>query len=578
MPSPTGDFARPTIKGGYIGTTKEAIALINACLTQNLAPVNFRTNENERHEIICSGNIFVFIDRPNNIQRWRDSLDWSPSRILGNFLLYRQVIKGGRKNLEQKHHEQTLFARGFRSCQSSAPQNLLQGCSSTDLDELPFTFISPYETRVTCARALCASLMNKPDFIPNGLFKKTISIPVGPDKYRIVAYYTVNDVLFGRLVPVSQLLPSDNKKIFHPELLKHHFKLPLAKECQLAPSLCGVLSRYKEAIEKAIEAAIISWNHNQHITGLSIEDSNRNECLVRPLTAIACQNNSSNSRKPDANRVGATDSSLVINDEEDSKNTHEEFFYSIKSKRPFTAEPDAASVSQDNLVMTIKGSSEEAQNGLFTPRKVRRCRFDQRCTTPSASTDENFSLSETLVRGIDEREAGMHEVNSCNPLATTSATKLPNLDTKISCSSLPTAESGSFPTSSTLTSSQREPIEADRSKISIGHDFDCTTSLNPTVCPHEIAEGSREWPNKTFARAPNLNVGPNDQQAVNPIESPAESIYGGIGHANYPYKYQEHVLSISADKNGELITFTNPNYPGPTKSITRTSSQVLILI
>ena len=45
--------------------------------------------------MITSGSVFVFDEDESGIKRWTDGFFWSPSRILGNFLLYRETEKRG---------------------------------------------------------------------------------------------------------------------------------------------------------------------------------------------------------------------------------------------------------------------------------------------------------------------------------------------------------------------------------------------------------------------------------------------------------------------------------------------------
>ncbi|MCO5565347.1 hypothetical protein L7F22_019020 [Adiantum nelumboides] len=54
--------------------------------------VKRRLRDDER-KLIKSGQVFVFDEKESGIKRWTDGLLWSPSRILFNFLVYRQVEK-----------------------------------------------------------------------------------------------------------------------------------------------------------------------------------------------------------------------------------------------------------------------------------------------------------------------------------------------------------------------------------------------------------------------------------------------------------------------------------------------------
>jgi hypothetical protein len=56
--------------------------------------VTRRLVDSER-KMITSGSVFVFDEDESGIKRWTDGFFWSPSRILGNFLLYRETEKRG---------------------------------------------------------------------------------------------------------------------------------------------------------------------------------------------------------------------------------------------------------------------------------------------------------------------------------------------------------------------------------------------------------------------------------------------------------------------------------------------------
>ncbi|CUS21952.1 LAQU0S04e04610g1_1 [Lachancea quebecensis] len=83
---------RPTFHG-YIDSTADVLLVLQAVLDGKLAPVERRPYEIERSQLIVSGNVFVFIEELSRIRRWTDGVRWSPSRILGKFLVYRELDK-----------------------------------------------------------------------------------------------------------------------------------------------------------------------------------------------------------------------------------------------------------------------------------------------------------------------------------------------------------------------------------------------------------------------------------------------------------------------------------------------------
>lgn len=83
---------KPTFEG-YIATSKDALIIIQNALEGKLSLISRRPKEKERSNLIKSGKIFVFIEESSGIKRWTDGVSWSPSRILGRFLIYRELAK-----------------------------------------------------------------------------------------------------------------------------------------------------------------------------------------------------------------------------------------------------------------------------------------------------------------------------------------------------------------------------------------------------------------------------------------------------------------------------------------------------
>lgn len=92
---------QPTYQG-YIGDTTDAVIIMQAVLDEKLSPVNRRVNAKERPDTIVLGNVFVFIEESSKIKRWTDGTAWLASRILGRFLIYREVEKGDSSDVRGK--------------------------------------------------------------------------------------------------------------------------------------------------------------------------------------------------------------------------------------------------------------------------------------------------------------------------------------------------------------------------------------------------------------------------------------------------------------------------------------------
>ncbi|KAG9241787.1 Gti1/Pac2 family-domain-containing protein [Calycina marina] len=181
---------------GYISSTQDALLLIQQCIDGSKHHVRRRAHDREREELIRSGHCFLYEESRSGIKRWTDGISWSPSRILGNFLVYRELSepfppgekKKALKKNKQDHHSTT------------GAQNTSEIDPSTGL------------TRDR-ARSLVGSLVDSYGFKKGGLVKKTISVKQGDTIHHMVSYYTVDDVVTNQLTT-----PSDDPQIKHTRI------------------------------------------------------------------------------------------------------------------------------------------------------------------------------------------------------------------------------------------------------------------------------------------------------------------------------------------------------------------------
>ncbi|CAO1621403.1 unnamed protein product [Parajaminaea phylloscopi] len=277
----THTISTPTFTG-YVSTTHDAL-IIFECVRRGIMPKIPRRLRDDERQLIRSGSVFVFDEKQSGIKRWTDGLLWSPSRILWNFLVYRQIDKKSSKtpdgvsistpnqnplpslNIDMLYDP---LANGVGPVESgSAPSSTLasphQGGSlhmrpsdetrgrsvssasdsaagwygaDTSMDvrysgmaAQPFpqgsqTPVSRKEADLE--RSLVGSLKNSYPFAKDGLCKKTISIQVDGSTQHLVSYYKVDDVRNGRLnTPLS--LPEIAAVNISPMILqKSNFRNP----------------------------------------------------------------------------------------------------------------------------------------------------------------------------------------------------------------------------------------------------------------------------------------------------------------------------------------------------------------
>ncbi len=104
---------------GLIETTADALRIVELCRQGKLGRVSRRLHDKER-KMIRSGSVFVFDEIESGIKRWTDGRVWSPSRILGNFLIYRELerksdLKGSEENGSEDTFELDLIGDGHSS-------------------------------------------------------------------------------------------------------------------------------------------------------------------------------------------------------------------------------------------------------------------------------------------------------------------------------------------------------------------------------------------------------------------------------------------------------------------------------
>jgi hypothetical protein len=150
---------------GWIETTGDALLILEAARRGLIPRVTRRLVDSER-KMITSGSVFVFDEDESGIKRWTDGFFWSPSRILGNFLLYRETEKRG---------------AGHRGARNDAEQGADQ--SSGDAAKSEGQTLSRPRGETTRLgidrqreRSLVGSLTNSYKFKSGGMMKKVRSI------------------------------------------------------------------------------------------------------------------------------------------------------------------------------------------------------------------------------------------------------------------------------------------------------------------------------------------------------------------------------------------------------------------
>ena len=199
----TGSAALQPTFTGHVATTNDALILFEACLTGQLSHVPRRPHDRERSMLIRSGCVFIYEENASGIKRWTDGVTWSPSRILGNFLVYRELDKPfppGEKKRAMKKNGRVRPARPGEPY----PRPDANGHHTYSPTTPASNSFAPDRTPNDMERSLIGSLVDSYGFKSDGLVKKTMSVTVQGVTHHLVSYYSVSDVVSGQLRTPSQ--------------------------------------------------------------------------------------------------------------------------------------------------------------------------------------------------------------------------------------------------------------------------------------------------------------------------------------------------------------------------------------
>lgn len=159
---------------GFVSSAHDAAVLFEAGLQGFLPTVCHRLTATNHEVAIRSGNVFIFHEHESRIRRWTDGVRWSPSRLHGNFFIYRELESASSRKVKT-NGDLSSSGNNFSTSSMNDEQH----------------------------RRLYGSLIASYNFKVNGLVKKTLSVVVDGSKLHLVSYYRADDVLSGRLRSVS---------------------------------------------------------------------------------------------------------------------------------------------------------------------------------------------------------------------------------------------------------------------------------------------------------------------------------------------------------------------------------------
>jgi hypothetical protein len=193
---------------GFVRDSMDGLVLFEACLSGELPYTSRRPKDHERSQLIKSGNIFIYNENACGIKRWTDGVVWSPSRISGNFLIYRELDKpfplGKKKHAIKRKRSSLPGVYGSQRGNSDSKENveMLRPITPSEPPINPETNKSGLpgsEQDKELERSLIGSLVDSYNFRADGLVKKTMSTSVNGIRHHMVSYYKVDDVKHNAL-------------------------------------------------------------------------------------------------------------------------------------------------------------------------------------------------------------------------------------------------------------------------------------------------------------------------------------------------------------------------------------------
>lgn len=252
---------------GFIQTTTDALLLFQATISGVLTPVSRRPHDRERADLIKSGHVFVFNEQDSGIKRWTDGIAWSPSRILGNFLVYRELEKpfppGEKKRTAKRARRKSSRASPYIKSEDHhhPTQSLPPPPPDPNTAAAAAAMFAPVDPSDRSIRGrdgygndggfgyppttggagtsssgapdikaecqLVGSLVDSYGFKHHGLIKKTMSIIANGCHHHLVSYYRPEDVVNGVFTVPSRTHGIKDLNLSEEITQRQNFRVPL---------------------------------------------------------------------------------------------------------------------------------------------------------------------------------------------------------------------------------------------------------------------------------------------------------------------------------------------------------------
>jgi hypothetical protein len=183
------------------------MTVVEAALQGRLHHISRRPHDKERAEMLTSGTVLVYEENASGIKRWTDAVHWSPSRVMNNCLIYRQLVRALKP--EEKKTALNPSCGTKRKRKESAGPAVTKTGDNISEDEYEGALDDDATGKVYAnfaqslspdqQRRFCGSLIDSYEFKEGGLMKKTISVKYQGTHHHVISYYSLEDVVSGKL-------------------------------------------------------------------------------------------------------------------------------------------------------------------------------------------------------------------------------------------------------------------------------------------------------------------------------------------------------------------------------------------
>ena len=359
---------------GLVENTLDALRIFQMCRDGRLNRVRRRLHERERR-LIRSGSVFVFDEEESGIRRWTDGRLWSPSRILGNFLIYRELEKkstskvqsgagagkrerdlqastsamsavpkilpkGATESLDmlwgisKGNNTSDWMSNEQSTAQSINPQELqsnsllprkrtqsdispLSSSSSSSINLLSSDPTSGESLRALKSKKLSNNHKGRYIFKSDGgLIKKTISIQLEGHTHHLVAYYSLEDFCRGHL-QLKDLQDNENENLEHLDNENINSEQQNRSQLPFDPQLMEILRQVPIPVDLMLQqnfrkpAALLA-SATSTAQNLIANDPERGEKLITALEYGAINPSDLQSPTSDTNSTSRKNSTSFV--------------------------------------------------------------------------------------------------------------------------------------------------------------------------------------------------------------------------------------------------------------------------